>query len=379
MEGQAKDGVAATLIDRMNDCTSARLLHEGMREALIDAATRPIVPLPHLTDSVRTPWGGARLSEILKPIFLRYQMPLPEGPAGESWQISGQMPFPNIVRLNLNDKELDVSITAISERAPESFFGKRDVQRFGSKMPFLVKLLNSADRLSVQVHPNSQYAAKKKGARSKTEAWIILQAEKGAGLYLGLREKVTRAQFERALRGGEDVSVFLNFVEAKSGDAFFIPAGTPHAIGAGLLLIEFQETSETTYRYYDWGRKDETGRPRELHIDDALASTNWDTLRGDKFLESIRRNTGPCLINEPEFVVNKIDMAAGQYLEFSTQDKMHGLTIVEGEVVVRHGSDEALASKYQSVIVPAVVTQYRLELHGNSQSAQIFQIHSSEE
>ncbi len=168
--------------------------------------------------------------------------------------------------------------------------------------------------LSVQIHPNEEYAQKMNDSRflnphSKNEAWVILDAEDGAGIYLGLAEGVTEEKMRLALQNNEDISSLLNFVPVKKGDVFNIPAGTPHAIGSGITLLEPQETSETTFRYYDWGR------PRELHVNHALAVTNWQMTRGWRGVAQLTKNASPLyargeevtfLIEEQQFVVDRI-------------------------------------------------------------------------
>lgn len=139
--------------------------------------------------------------------------------------------------------------------------------------------------LSIQVHPKDQDYPDKP---SKTEAWIILDTEKGAGLYLGLRQGVTESEFETQMRSGKDVSYLMNFVEVQPGDVFFIPAGTLHSIGAGVLLIEPQETSEVTFRAYDWGRLYD-GKPRDLHYDETINVTTWDGPRGNACVNMLRQ------------------------------------------------------------------------------------------
>lgn len=272
---------------------------------------KPLLPLLKniFTPPSRTPWGGKLIAKL--PAFKGKQ---PNKVIGEAWVISGHRSFSGFP---------------------------------GVRLPFLVKLLNSASvksaNLSVQVHP---YRGYKKSHPSKTEGWIILKSEKGSGIHMGLKKGVTKKQMRDDLKNGRDITRHLNFVETRPGDVFFIPAGTPHAIGAGQLLLEVQETSETTYRYYDYGRKDSTGKTRKLHIADALNVTNWNAPRGRACVQSLRRRPTPIektkkdrakiysLVDEKEFSLQKIELKkAGRYIN-TGKHGIEGFVITEGAVTV---------------------------------------------
>ncbi|MBT7461479.1 MAG: class I mannose-6-phosphate isomerase, partial [Waddliaceae bacterium] len=197
----------------------------------------------NFTPPERTPWGGTEIVESYK----KHLGIKTEDIVGESWELSGHPSFPNTFLCD----DLQVSLTELENLFSDKLYGEGI-----TSMPFLVKLLNSRKNLSVQVHPKDGDFVDKP---SKTEAWYILAAEEGAGIYLGLKEGVTKEEFEECMRSGEDVSVFLNFVEVHPGDVYFIPAGTLHAIGSGITLLEVQETSESTFRAYDWGRLQDDG------------------------------------------------------------------------------------------------------------------------
>lgn len=211
-------------------------------------------------------WGGRRLETVLGK-------PLPPGEVvGESWEIVDRPEAQSVVRDGpLAGRSLG-ELWAGPDRA--RIFGTRAATATG-RFPLLVKVLDCEDTLSVQVHPPAA-AASALGGEPKTEMWVIADAAPGAHVYAGLRTGVTREAFERALRAGEDVSRLLQRIDVETGDVMYLPSGRIHAIGAGNLIVEIQQNSDTTYRVYDFGRAGLDGRPRELHIDASLASIDWD-------------------------------------------------------------------------------------------------------
>ena len=210
-------------------------------------------------------WGGRRLeSEFGK------KLP-PHRPIGESWEIVDRPEAQSFVRNgSLRGKTLHELWTHYQD---EIFGDVPDSPRF----PLLVKLLDAHDKLSLQVHPPEKFADRL-GGQPKTEFWYVAAANPGAELYLGFHESMTRDQFEKALRDGTAAD-HIHKVRVKSGDAAFLPAGRLHALGAGTLLIEVQQNSDTTYRVFDWNRVDDRGKQRELHIDQALQCIDFTDVR----------------------------------------------------------------------------------------------------
>ena len=254
----------------------------------------PVRLMPdNFTPPSRTPWGGRK-------IRTHYKAGLGLAPSeevvGESWEISVEPSFPS--RLAGGGP----SLAEVIEGAPLAWLGASTLQRYGPQTPLLVKLLDTSANLSVQVHPEDGDPALKPGESGKPEAWVVLEAEPGAGLYLGFRDGVTRADVEGCLADQGPLDQLMNFVPVGSGDAFVIAAGTAHAIGAGLTLLEPQIVRPgargLTYRFWDWnrrydaaGKQDPGGEPRALHVERSLAVTDWDGPRGDAFVQSCRAST----------------------------------------------------------------------------------------
>ena len=199
-------------------------------------------------------WGGVKLKE-------KYNKTTEKTPCAESWELS----FHKDGLTRVEDGR------TLAERFSQKEFGEK-AKNF-SFFPMLVKFLDAKQNLSVQVHSTDEYALKYENSYGKTEMWYIVEAEEGAGVYLGFQKDVTKEEIEQAIQNGTLMRL-LNFYEAKAGDCFFIPAGTAHAIGAGCLICEIQQNSNLTYRVYDYGRKGADGKERELHVEKALKVAN---------------------------------------------------------------------------------------------------------
>ena len=208
---------------------------------------------PECKDNI---WGGVKLKE-------KYGKQTDKDPVAESWELSFHKDGPT---------RLENGAT-LQETAAESDLGK-NCKGFPF-FPMLAKLIDAKQDLSVQVHPSDAYALKYENSFGKTEMWYIVEAEQGAGIYLGFKRDVTQKEYEDAIKN-HTLTDLLNFFEVKAGECYFIPSGTIHAIGAGCLICEIQQNSNLTYRVYDYGRKDKNGNERELHVEKALKVTSLE-------------------------------------------------------------------------------------------------------
>jgi mannose-6-phosphate isomerase len=221
------------------------------------------VPLLFEPLFMRRVWGGRRLETL-------YGKHLPSGVRiGESWELVDREDAQSVVHdgplqgLTLHDLWVNHRVEIFGEDLPES-----------ARFPLLFKILDCQDRLSVQVHPPADVAAQL-GGEAKTEMWYFMNTLLDSDLYAGLKKGVTRPQFETALQEGH-VADLIHRIPSRAGDAFFIPSGRIHAIGAGNVIFEVQQNSDTTYRVFDWNRLGLEGKPRTLHISESLASINFD-------------------------------------------------------------------------------------------------------
>ncbi|MCI0464828.1 MAG: class I mannose-6-phosphate isomerase [Gemmataceae bacterium] len=208
-------------------------------------------------------WGGRRLAEVLNK-------PLPNGsPYGESWEVSDHPLHRSVVAVG---PHMGRSLRSLMEHHRRALLGEARHETF----PWLVKFLDAQDWLSVQVHPDEEAVRRLwPGEGPKTEAWFVIEARPGSRIYAGLLPGVGKEDLRRAIAAGA-VAECLHHFEPRAGDCLFLPAGTVHAVGGGVLLAEVQQTSDATFRLYDWGRLDALGQARPLHVEEGLASIHWD-------------------------------------------------------------------------------------------------------
>lgn len=321
----------------------------------------------NFTPQTRTPWGGTRL-------VARYKQGLvaPSTVVGESWEISVEPSFPSVTT---DGERLDERIA----RDPVAWLGAEDAARFGGQTPLLVKLLDAADNLSVQVHPADDDARLLPGESGKPEAWVVLGADAGSGLYLGFRDGVGRDDVERMIEAGGRLDELMNFVPVREGDAFVIDAGTPHAIGAGVTLLEPQFVRPNrrglTYRFWDWnrrydeiGRADPKGAPRALHVARSLEVTRWGGESGGDFVSRCRAHArlieGGSL--ERASVVSwrwfEVERWRGTgRLEIAPTGRMWALTCVGGAARVETEEGRCVLRCGRSAVVPAAAGRVRVE------------------
>lgn len=294
-------------------------------------------------------WGGDALRRL-------YGRELPSSQIGESWDVSahphGQSVVANgpLVGRKLADllKEYSREIMGCSPLAPNGEF------------PLLVKLLDANDWLSIQVHPDDEYArVHENGSLGKTEAWLILHAEPGARIVYGIKPGTTKEQFAQALKDGS-VEALCQMVTVSAGEVYSVPAGMIHALGAGVVVAEVQQNSDTVYRVYDWGRVGDDGKLRELHIEKALdvidftrSASETSTGIGDEHTYYGRR--GSCvrklLAANEKFIMERLKIQ-GQWAP-ENDDRFYIYMVLSGEVTVSGGGETLQLAAGDSILVPA--------------------------
>ena len=228
------------------------------------------------------------------------------------------------------------------------------------RFPLLIKFIDAEDNLSIQVHPDDEYALETANSLGKTEMWYIIDAKPGAKLVYGLKPGCDVKSLGEAIANGT-VEEQLNYVDVKKGDVFFIPSGLVHAIGAGILLAEIQQNSNITYRVYDYNRLGKDGKPRELHVTDAL---NVIVNRSDYDINKIRyskgQKTSTCLASCEFFTVDKYDLD-GKITLSTTKESFNSVLCLEGNAKLTYNSEEFAVTKGDSYFIPANLGEYTIE------------------
>lgn len=227
--------------------------------------------------------------------------------------------------------------------------------------PILIKFIDAKDDLSVQVHPTDEYCKKTGRGESKTECWYVLDAAPGAGLLLGFKEKTSSEEFKAAIEQGKVLDC-ISRVDVKKGDFFFIESGTLHAICKGILLAEVQQSSNTTYRIFDYNRPGKDGKPRELHVSDAVAVTKCEPYKPSGFCkdETLYNGTKRILADCPLFKVSELCINGG-YSAVADEKSFISLLVLEGNGCLSAGTGVAVLKKGDSIFIPASTGIFSLE------------------
>ncbi len=294
-------------------------------------------------------WGGRKLEE-----FFRKKLP-PDEKIGESWELAD---LPHDRSVIADGTLAGLTMAEAIRQYPKEITGDED---FCGPFPLLIKLLDAQDILSVQVHPDPETCKRTGRGDPKTECWYIIEAEPDAVIYKGLKPGVTKKTFAEGIKQGT-VDQMLLKVPVSVGQCHFLPAGTPHSIGAGLLIAEVQTPSDTTYRVFDWNRVDDSGKSRDLHIEEALESIHFDASKDNLSVETVGR-----LVDCPYFKLDKGHQAKGCELLFKG-GRMRVLMVLSGSGRICDAQDEAvdfvsgdtflIPASYDGAVTFDVETQY---------------------
>ena len=269
---------------------------------------------------------------------------------GESWEISGVKDNETIVKEGpLKGKSLNEVVAELKDR----LVGKENYQRFGDEFPLLIKFIDARQDLSIQVHPNDEIAHKQGKPRGKTEMWYLMESEPGAKLYCGLKKQITPDQYKEMV-DNDTICDALAQYEVKEGDCFFLPAGRIHAIGPGCFLAEIQQTSDVTYRIYDYKRKDKNGNYRELHTKLAAESINYQVENDYRTHYVGRLNKGVSLVQCPYFCTAVYDLNEPMMLDYSELDSFVILIGLKGEgKIIDNEGNEVSIMAGDTLLIPA--------------------------
>ena len=293
-------------------------------------------------------WGGSRIPEL-------FNRDVEPGVYAESWEISDRSEGMSIIT---NGAHKNQSLNELITIMGADLIGTATQTEV---FPLLIKLIDAKQRLSVQVHPNDKQAAKY-GGEAKTEMWYVLDAEPDSKVFAGLIHGTRKKDFEEALAKGQLENV-LQSIKAIPGECIYIPGGLVHAIGEGCLLLEVQQNSNTTYRVYDWGRVETNGRPRELHIKDAMQVINWrdkpTASLSPKQIDNPSINKWWEILDCQFFKMLRVDIKESEVIKYDNSS-FHAIFTAKGTLAIEGNGVEIHATPGMSCLLPAALDEYKL-------------------
>ena len=272
----------------------------------------------------------------------------------ESWEISG---VENNETVALGDGR---SLNQLVREMKGELVGEANYQRFGNEFPLLIKFIDAKQDLSIQVHPTDEIAHRQGKPRGKTEMWYVMDSAPEAKLYNGLKKQITPEQYKQMV-ADDTICDALAQYSVKEGDCFFIPAGRIHSIGAGCYLAEIQQTSDVTYRIYDFKRKDKDGNYRQLHTQEASESINYTVLKDYRTQYTPQKNESQLLVECPYFNTAVYDLTEGMTIDYSELDSFVILIGLKGEGKLMIDGEETDFKAGETILVPASVQEVRTE------------------
>lgn len=298
-----------------------------------------------------TIWGGDKIIPFKK-------LDSKQENVGESWEISGVPDNETIVSDGpFKGRKLNDMVATLKDK----LVGAANYKRFGDEFPLLIKFIDARQNLSIQVHPTDEIAKKQGKERGKTEMWYIMNSDEGAKLFSGLKTQITPEQYKEMVENDTICDALAQYT-VKEGDCFFLPAGRIHAIGTGCFLAEIQQTSDVTYRIYDYGRKDKDGNCRQLHTREAAECINYNIEKNYRTEYLPKKNEGVNLVNCPYFNTAVYDLDEPMTLDYSELDSFVILIGMKGEgrITDNEGNETSLKAG-ETILIPATTQSLKVE------------------
>ncbi|GAB2706218.1 class I mannose-6-phosphate isomerase [Mucilaginibacter koreensis] len=295
-------------------------------------------------------WGGQKIKTYLHKDFGN----LPN--CGETWEISGVKSDVSVVA---DGPLAGESLADLLEKYTDALVGKHVYARFGNEFPLLVKFIDANDDLSIQVHPNDALAKERHNSFGKTEMWYVIEADPGSTLIAGFNKEVTQQEYLDKLNSGHLTDI-LNKEDVTAGDVFFLPAGRVHTIGKGLLIAEIQQTSDITYRIYDFDRVDDKGQKRELHTEEALAAIDYKHYPEYKTSYQPHQNEVVELVSCPYFTTSVLDYTESTSRDYTNLDSFVIHVCLAGEYTIKHKGNSYHVKMGDSYLLPATIDEVEI-------------------
>jgi mannose-6-phosphate isomerase len=314
---------------------------------------------PILVDKI---WGGNALaSRWGKDADIKRKI-------GESWELSAISDNLSVVS---NGFLAGNNIEEIIEVYMGDITGEAVFDRYGIEFPLLVKFIEAAENLSIQVHPGDDLARERHNAYGKTEMWYILESQPGSKIFTGFAQQTTRETFTAALNEGK-LPGMLNEEESRAGDVFFTPAGRIHAIGSGNLLVEIQQTSDITYRIFDWNRKNPDGTERDLHNDLSPDAIDYSAVRNTAIRKELIPDGTVNLVSCEYFITNILQFNTIIQKDYNMIDSFIIYICISGEFLIHWDTGTEIVKKGETVLLPAMITDVVLEPRPESKVLEVF-------
>jgi len=312
---------------------------------------QPLYPLKFKTIFKDKIWGGQKIKTYLHKDF----GDLPN--CGETWEISGVKSDVSVVA---NGPLAGERLDQLLEKYKGGLVGEKVYKHFGNIFPLLVKFIDANEDLSIQVHPNDELAKKRHNSFGKTEMWYVIEADPGSTLIAGFNKELTEQEYLDKFNSGHLTDI-LNKEDIKAGDVFFLPAGRVHTIGKGLLIAEIQQTSDITYRIYDFDRVDDKGNKRELHVEEALAAIDYKHHPEYKTKYQPQENETVELVTCPYFTTNLLDFTESTEKDYSALDSFVIYVCLEGAFEVKYDGSAYPVKMGDCILLPKSIDKVQLE------------------
>jgi len=307
-------------------------------------------------------WGGQKIKSVLGMDYGE----LPN--CGEVWLLSGIEGYQSLVS---NGFLAGNELNELVEIYMGELVGEKIFEKYSNVFPLLIKIINSNDWLSIQVHPDDELARKRKLGQGKSEMWYLLDADPDAELISGFNQDVELDTYKNHL-DNNTIKDVLNTVEVKKGDVFYIPAGRVHALGPGCLLAEIQQTSDITYRIYDWDRIDASGMKRELHTEEALDAIDFSKTKDCKTQYKYELNNTASLVDSTHFITRLVYADKAVLKNINELDSFVVYMLVEGECILKFEDGELGMKMGETVLVPASIGNLLIEPKEKSKLLEVF-------
>lgn len=296
-------------------------------------------------------WGGQKIKQVLNKDF----SPLPN--CGETWELSG---VPGNISVVNNGALAGKDLSDLISTYKSKLLGKQVYEKYGEQFPLLVKFIDANEDLSIQVHPNDELAKERHNSFGKTEMWYILQADEDASLITGFNQPVDKDKYVQKFEAGK-LTEILNRETVQAEDLFFIPAGRVHTIGKGILLAEIQQTSDVTYRIYDFDRVDDKGQKRELHVEEALDAIDYNFYDEYKTSYEKRINAPVEMVSCPYFTTNRLHFSQSTKRNYYDIDSFIIYVCYEGSVEVDYEAGGVTLKAGEVALLPATIKEVALQ------------------